>query len=107
MKLIVETYIKNKIVAFLRKQIYKVEIVEKAKTGVERLDSVVDGVWGKLEDYILEEMKRDIKWIPNMIEELGEDTLLEAIRIFKNELDIKKLTQEIFDLEKTENPNIF
>lgn len=107
MKIIVETYVKNKMVAFLRKQIYKIEITEKAKTGIERLDLILDGIWEKLEKWILEERKRDLKWLPNLIEELGEDILIESIKILKTELDIKKLAQEIFNIEKLENPNIF
>ena len=42
-------------------------------------------------------------WIPNIVEEMGEDTIQEAIGIFKKKLDIKKLAQEIFDVEKKEN----
>ena len=42
-------------------------------------------------------------WIPNIVEEMGEDTIQEAIVIFKKKLDIKKLAQEIFDVEKKEN----
>lgn len=39
----------------------------------------------------------------NIVEEMGEDTIQEAIGILRKELDIRKVAQEIFDVEKKEN----
>ena len=103
MNKLVEMYVKNKLCDFIRKSIYKIEIEEKVKAGVEKFQELTDHLWGKAEKWIMEEKNRDVKWIPNIVEEMGEDTIQEAIGIFKKKLDIKKLAQEIFDVEKKEN----
>ena len=103
MNKLVEMYIKNKICDFIRASIYKIEIEKKGKAGVEKFQELTDNLWEKAERWIVEEKERDIKWIPNVIEEMGEDTIEEMIKILRKELDIKKLAQEIFDIEKKEN----
>ena len=103
MNKLVEMYIKSKISDFIRKSIYKIEITKKGKTGVEKFQELTDSLWDKAERWIIEEKNRDIKWIPNIVEEMGEDTIQEAIGILRKELDIRKVAQEIFDVEKKEN----
>ena len=102
MNKLVEMYVKNKLCDFIRKSIYKIEIEEKVKAGVEKFQELTDNLWDKAEKWIVEEKNRDIKWLPNIVEEMGEDTIHETIKILRKELDIKNLAQEIFDAEKKE-----
>ena len=103
MNKLVEMYIKNKVCDFIRTSIYKIEIEKKGKAGVEKFQELTDNLWDKAERWIIEEKNRDIKWLPNIVEEMGEDTIQEAIGILRKELDIRKVAQEIFDVEKKEN----
>ena len=102
MNKLVEMYIKNKLSEFIRKSIYKIEIVKKGKAGVEKFQELTDRLWDKAEKWIVEEKNRDIKYLPNIIEEITEETIHGAIKSLRKELDIKKLAQEIFDIEKKE-----
>ena len=102
MNKLVEMYIKNKLSEFIRKSIYKIEIVKKGKAGVEKFQELTDRLWDKAEKWIIEEKNRDIKWLPNVIEEITEETIHETLKSLRKELDIKKLAQEIFDAEKKE-----
>ena len=52
------------------------------------------------------EKEIDRKWIPNTIEEIGEDVLIEVVKVLKTELIPSKFVQEIFDFEKKGNKNI-
>ena len=103
MNKLVEMYIKNKVSEFIRKSIYKIEIVKKGKSGVEKFQELTDNLWNKAERWIIEEKNRDIKWLPNVIEEITEETIHETLKSLRKELDIKKLAQEIFNTEKKEN----
>ena len=100
MNKLVEMYIKNKLSEFIRKSIYKIEIVKKGKTGVEKFQKLTDNLWDQVERWIIEEKNRDIKWLPNVIEEITEETIHEVIKSLRKELDVIKLAQEIFDTEK-------
>ncbi len=102
MNKLVEMYIKSKISDFIRKSIYKIEITKKGKAGVEKFQELTDNLWDKTERWIIEEKNRDIKWLPNVIEEITEETIHIAVKSLREELDIKKLAQEIFDIEKKE-----
>ena len=102
MNKLVEMYIKNKVSDFIRKSIYKIEITKKGQAGVEKFQELTDNLWDKAEKWIIEEKNRDIKWIPNIVEEMGEDTIEETIGILRKELDIRKVAQKIFDVEKKE-----
>lgn len=97
----------GKATEFAKKNIYRSEIINRAKTGVEKFDTVVDNFWNKAEEYIMKEKEVDRKWIPDVIEQTGEEAVHEVIRTLRKELDPKKLVQDIFDVEKTENPEIF
>lgn len=107
METMIKIYCLNKASELIRKQIYKIEIIEKAKTGIERLDTVVDGFWDKLKEFVKREKSIDRKYIPDFIEELGEDIIEKIIDVLSNEIDVTNLTQKIFNEEKVENPNIF
>ena len=103
MNKLVEMYIKNKLSEFIRNSIYKIEIVKKGESGIKKFQKLTDNLWDKAEKWIVEEKNRDIKWIPNIVEEITEETIHESIKTLRKELDIRKVAQEIFDVEKKEN----
>ena len=107
METMVKMYVMNKAVEFAKKGIYRSEIINAGKAGIEKFNVVVDKFWDNAEFYIMKEKEVDIKWIPNTIEEIGEETIHEVIKTLRKELDPIKLVQEIFDIEKSSNPNIF
>lgn len=107
MNAITKIYILNKAKELILKGIYKTEITEKAKKGIEKLDAVADGFWDKLKEYVKKEKEIDRKFIPNFAEEIGEEILEQGIEILSKEFDIKTLIQKAFDVEKKENPKIF
>lgn len=107
MNAITKIYILNKAKELILKGIYKTEITEKAKKGIEKLDAVADGFWDKLREYVKKEKEIDRKFIPNFAEEIGEEILEQGIEILSKEFDIKTLIQKAFDVEKKENPKIF
>ena len=96
----VEIWIINKAAEMVVTKIYKNEIVNKAKTGAEKFDIIAKDFWEKLESYILKEKEIDRKWIPNFIEETGEEAILSCIRELKTKLIPSEFIQEIFDFEK-------
>ena len=96
----VKIWIINKATEMVKSKIYKNEIVNKAKTGAEKFDAIAEDFWEKLESYILKEKEIDRKWIPNFIEEVGEDTTLVCIRELKTKLIPSEFIQQIFDFEK-------
>jgi hypothetical protein len=103
---IIKVRVINKAVEMVKSKIYKNEIINKAKTGAEKFDAIANGFWSKLEDYILKEKEIDRKFIPNFIEEIGEDTILACIKELKTKLILSEFIQEIFDFEKKGNKNI-
>ena len=96
----IKIWIINKATEMVVAKIYKNEIVNKAKTGAEKFDAIAKDFWGKLESYILKEKEIDRKWIPNFIEEVGEDTILSCIKELKTKLIPSEFIQQIFDFEK-------
>ena len=58
MNKLVEMYIKNKISEFIRKSIYKIEITKKGGTGVKKFQKLIDNLWDKAEEWIVEEKKQ-------------------------------------------------
>nr|DAW76211.1 MAG TPA: hypothetical protein [Caudoviricetes sp.] len=103
---IIKVWVINKAVEMVKGKIYKNEIVNKTKSGAEKFDAIAKDFWGKLEDYILKEKEIDRKWIPNFVEEVGEDTILACIKELKPKLIPSEFIQEIFDFEKKGNKNI-
>jgi len=51
-----------------------------------------------------EEKTIDRKWIPDVLENLGEESIHKAVKILRVELDPRKLVQDIFNIEKKANP---
>ena len=100
MNKMVKIWIINKATEMVKSKIYKNEIVNKAKTGAEKFDAIAEDFWEKLESYILKEKEIDRKWIPNFIEEVGEDTILSCIKELKTKLIPSEFIQQIFDFEK-------
>ena len=98
--LAVKIYVRGKILDFLRKTILGLELTEKAKTGIEKMETLLDNVWDKAEKFIEDEKKRDLEWMPDVIENFAEDVLSAAIKEAREMLDIRKLAQEIFDIER-------
>ena len=105
-ELMVKMYVINKIGEMAKTAIYRSEIVNAGKAGFEKFEAVVNGFWDKVEDYISKEKEIDRKWIPDVIEQLGEEAIHEAIKVLRIELDPKKLVQDIFNIEKKENPAV-
>ena len=107
METMIRMYVINKAIEFAKTGIYKGEIVNAGREGVEKFNAVVEKFWDKAEEYIIKEKEIDRKWIPDTIENLGEEAVHEVIKTLRVELDPHKLIQDIFDTEKTENPEIF
>ena len=107
METMVKMYVINKVVEFAKTGIYRSEIINAGKAGIEKFNSAVDNFWDKAEEYIIKEKEIDRKWIPDVIEQTGEEAVHEVIKTLREELDPKKLVQDIFDNEKKENPKIF
>ena len=107
METMIKVYCLNKAVEFAKKGIYRSEIVNAGKAGLEKFNSAVDGFWDRAEFYIMKEKEIDRKWLPDTVEKFGEEAIHEVLKTLRKELDPEKLIQDIFDIEKIENPEIF
>ena len=107
METAIRIYVINKAIEFAKTGIYRSEIVNAGKQGIEKFNAVVDKFWDKAEEYIVKEKEIDRKWIPDVIEQTGEEAVHEVIKTLRVELDPEKLVQEIFDIEKAATPEIF
>ena len=107
METMIKMYVINKAIEYAKTGIYRSEIVNAGKAGVEKFNAVADKFWDKAEEYIIKEKAIDRKWIPDVIEQTGEEAVHEVIKTLRKELDPGKLIQDIFDVEKIENPGIF
>ena len=107
METMIRMYVINKAIEFAKTGIYRGEIVNAGKAGIYKFNALVDKFWDKAEEHIIKEKEIDRKWIPNTIENIGEEAVHEVIKTLRKELDPKKLVQDIFNTEKTENPEIF
>ena len=103
-RLTAKIYITGKILELAKTAIYRSEIINAGKTGIEKFEAVVNNFWDRAEEYVLKEKEIDRKWIPDVIENLGEEAIYKAIKVLRVELDPKKLVQDIFNIEKKENP---
>lgn len=103
---IVKMYVINKIGELAKTAIYRSEIVNTGKAGFEKFEAVANRFWDKAEEYIIKEKEIDRKWIPDAIENLGEEAIHKAIKVLRTELDARKLVQDIFNIEKIANPGI-
>ena len=99
----VKMYVINKIGELAKTAIYRSEIVNAGKAGFEKFEAVVNNFWDKAEEYIIKEKEIDRKWIPDVVEKLGEEAIHKAVKILRVELDPRKLVQDIFNIEKKEN----
>ena len=101
----IKIWIVNKAIEMVKSKIYKNEVINKAKSGAEKFDAIAKDFWEKLEDYILKEKEIDRKFIPNFIEEIGEDAILACIKEMKTKLIPSEFIQQIFDFEKKNDKN--
>jgi len=102
----VKMYVINKVGELAKTAIYRSEIVNAGKAGFEKFEAVVNNFWDKAEEYIMKEKEVDRKWIPDVIENLGEEAMHKAVKILRVELDPRKLVQDIFNTEKKANPAV-
>jgi len=97
-------YITGKIIELAKTLIYRTEILSKGKAGIEKFQEVYNGFWDKLEELLEKEKSIDRPFIPNFIEEIGEDALTIALEEAKKNCDLRVVLQNIFNIEKKENP---
>ena len=102
----VKMYVINKVGELAKTAIYRSEIVNKGKAGVEKFEAATNNFWDKAEEYIMKEKEIDRKWIPDVVEKIGEEAIHKAVKILRVELDPRKLVQDIFNIEKKENPAV-
>ena len=100
----IKMYVINKIGELVKTAIYRSEIVNAGKSGFEKFEAVVNNFWDKAEEYIMKEKEIDRKWIPDVLENLGEESIHKAVKILRVELDPRKFVQDIFNIEKKANP---
>ena len=100
----VKMYVINKVGELAKTAIYRSEIINAGKAGFEKFEAVVNNFWDKAEEYIMKEKEIDRKWIPDVLENLGKESIHKAIKVLRVELDPRKLVQDIFDIEKKANP---
>ena len=103
-RLAAKIYITSKILELGKTLIYKTEILSKGKAGIEKFKEVHDGFWKKLEDLLEKEKSIDRPFIPNFVEEVGEEALTIALEEAKKNCDLRVVLQNIFNVEKKENP---
>lgn len=105
-RLAAKIYITGKILELGKALIYKTEILSKGKAGIEKFKEVHDGFWKKLEDLLEKEKSIDRPFIPNFIEEIGEEALTIALEEAKKNCDLRVVLQGIFNIEKKANPTV-
>ena len=103
-RLAAKIYITGKIIELGKTWIYRTEILSKGKAGIEKFKGVHDGFWKKLEDLLEKEKTIDRPFIPNFVEEVGEEALTIALEEAKKNCDLRVVLQNIFNVEKKENP---
>nr|DAN54069.1 MAG TPA: hypothetical protein [Caudoviricetes sp.] len=105
-KLAAKIYLTGKILELGKTLIYKTEIIAKGKVGAEKFNQVYEGFWDKLEELLAKEKSIDRKFIPNFAEEIAEEVLTEVLKEARKTFDLKVILQQIFDIEKKENPAV-
>lgn len=103
-RLATKIYITEKILELAKTLIYRTEILNKGKAGVEKFKEVYNGFWDKLEELLEKEKAIDRPFIPNFVEEIGEEALTIALEEAKKKCDLRVVLQDIFNTEKKENP---
>ena len=105
-KLTAKIYITGKILELAKILIYRTEILSKGKAGIEKFQEVYNGFWDKLKELLEKEKAIDRPFIPNFVEEIGEEALTIALEEAKKKCDLKTVIQEIFNMEKKANPAV-
>lgn len=105
-RLAAKIYITGKIIELAKTLIYRTEILSKGKAGIEKFREVYNGFWDKLEELLEKEKANDRPLIPNFIEEIGEEALTIALEEAKKKCDLRVMLQDIFNIEKKENPTV-
>ena len=100
METAIRIYVINKAIEFAKTGIYRSEIVNAGKQGIEKFNAVVEKFWDKAEEYIVKEKEIDRKWIPNTIENLGEEAVHEVIKTLKKNLIRRNLSRIFLMLKK-------
>lgn len=103
-RLTAKIYVTGKIIELAKTLIYRTEILSKGKAGIEKFQEVYNGFWERLEELLEKEKSIDRPFIPNFIEEIGEDALTIALEEAKKNCDLRVVLQNIFNIEKKENP---
>ena len=106
METVVKVYAINKAIELAKTTIYRMEIIKAGQSGLEKFEAAVNEFWDRAEEYIKKEKEIDRKWIPDALENLGEEAIHSVIKMLREEYDPRKLLQEIFNVEKTANPNV-
>ena len=107
MRNMIKFWIINKINELLTIRIYQTEFYNKGKKGIEKMEIVIENFWDKLEKFIEQEKLLNRKYIPDELEKMGEEVILEIIRELRKTLNIKEIAQKLFDIEKEENSKLF
>ena len=103
-RLTAKIYITGKILELAKTLIYRTEILSNGKAGIEKFNQVYNGFWDKLEELLEKEKSIDRPFIPNFVEEIGEEALTIALEEAKKKYDLRVVLQDIFNIEKKENP---
>ena len=99
-RLVAKIYITGKILELAKTLIYRTEILSKGKAGIEKFQEVYNGFWDKLEELLEKEKSIDRPFIPNFIEEIGEEALTIALEDAKKKCDLRVVLQDILTSKK-------
>ena len=100
--MIIKMFIIGKLKEFITKEVYQKEIVLNGSKGIDKLDAVLDNVWGKFQAFIEKERNSDNKYIPNFIEEPIQDITEEVFKEIRAKFDLKGLIEDIVEQGKKE-----
>ena len=100
--MIIKMFIIGKLKEFITKEVYQKEIVLNGSKGIDKLDSVLDGVWDKFQVFIEKGKHSDNKYIPNFIEEPVQEITEDLFQVVRNKFDLKSLIEDIVEQGKIE-----
>lgn len=92
---LIKEYVRENLREYTEKEMKKLEM--SGKTGIEKMNKLVEGFWEKARDYVIREKAKNSKAIPDEIENATEDIILEAIEVLRGATDVRKFAQGIFD----------
>ena len=101
-KMIIKMFIIGKLKEFITKEVYQKEIVLNGSKGIDKLDAVLDGVWGKFQAFIEKGRNSDNKYIPNFIEEPIQDITEEVFKEIRAKFDLKGFIEDLVAQGKKE-----